>query len=416
MDGTVVKEESVRPLLDRRESAAPSHAVEISRPRIVWADDNADMRDYVARLLRPWYDVEAVSDGTAALSAIRRMTPDLILADVMMPGLDGCELLRAIRADPSLADVPVVLLSARSGEESQVEGMAAGADDYLIKPFSARELAARVDAHVRLGRLRRELVAVHQRNEARLRRMINVEGLWVLLFSEDGTLIDANDEFVRRSGYTREQLASRSLTWRDMTPAEFVGISEAQMARLAETSHIGPYEKEFFRHDGSRLWMVFVGASLGDGTIAEYAIDIEDRKRAEAALRDREERQAFLLTLTDALRSLADPTKIKAAATKLLGEQLRVNRAFYADADNDRWLVTQGYERDITPLPQPISICRLGPRRRSRSSRTTSWSPCSSCTRLRHASGPSTSLRYSTIQPSAPGPPSNGPAPKRRCA
>jgi PAS domain S-box-containing protein len=111
--------------------------------------------------------------------------------------------------------------------------------------------------------------------------MINVGGLWVLLFSEDGTLTDANDEFVRRSSYTREQLASRSLIWRDMTPAEYVGISEAQMAGLPETGHIGRYEKEFLHHDGSRSWMVFVGASLGDGTIVEYAIDIEDRKRAE---------------------------------------------------------------------------------------------------------------------------------------
>jgi signal transduction histidine kinase len=127
-----------------------------NRPRVLVADDNADMRQYVVRLLAGQYDVEAVPDGAAALAAVRRQAPDLIVSDVMMPRLDGFGLLRELRADPRIAGVPVLLLSARAGEESRVEGMQAGADDYLVKPFSARELLARVSAHLQMARLRRE--------------------------------------------------------------------------------------------------------------------------------------------------------------------------------------------------------------------------------------------------------------------
>ncbi|MBV9346317.1 MAG: response regulator [Gammaproteobacteria bacterium] len=114
--------------------------------RIVLADDNRDMRQYLRTLLDPYYAIEAVGDGAAALAAIRRERPALIISDVMMPRLDGFGLLRQLRADQELAALPVMLLSARAGESARVEGLDAGADDYLIKPFAARELLARVGA------------------------------------------------------------------------------------------------------------------------------------------------------------------------------------------------------------------------------------------------------------------------------
>ncbi|PYX92122.1 MAG: hypothetical protein DMG71_18720, partial [Acidobacteria bacterium] len=126
------------------------------RELIVLADDNADMREYVRRLLSQQYRVHAVSNGEEALAAVRDLNPDLILTDVMMPGLDGFGVLRLIRQDPSTAGKPVILLSARAGEESRVEGLEQGADDYLVKPFTARELLARVGAHLAMARLRRE--------------------------------------------------------------------------------------------------------------------------------------------------------------------------------------------------------------------------------------------------------------------
>jgi CheY-like chemotaxis protein len=108
--------------------------------RILIADDNADMRDYIRRLLAPYCQVETVADGETALDAIRKRPPDLVLSDVMIPGIDGLALVRTIRGDPPLADIPVVLLSARAGEEAEIEGLNIGADDYLIKPFSASYL------------------------------------------------------------------------------------------------------------------------------------------------------------------------------------------------------------------------------------------------------------------------------------
>jgi signal transduction histidine kinase/ActR/RegA family two-component response regulator len=117
-----------------------------ARRRIVLADDNPDMRGYLTRLLGARWNIEAVADGDAALAAVRRQPPALILTDVMMPGLDGFGLLRAIRNDPATRSIPVIMLSARAGDESRTEGINAGADDYLVKPFSSRELIARVAA------------------------------------------------------------------------------------------------------------------------------------------------------------------------------------------------------------------------------------------------------------------------------
>ncbi len=125
------------------------------RPSVLVVDDNADMREYVLDLLREDYEVDSAADGAIALDRIRAKLPDLVLTDVMMPRLDGFGLLAALRADPDTADLPVIMLSARSGEDATIEGLDAGADDYLIKPFSARELLARVRANLELDRARR---------------------------------------------------------------------------------------------------------------------------------------------------------------------------------------------------------------------------------------------------------------------
>jgi signal transduction histidine kinase len=126
------------------------------RPQILLADDNADMREYVRRLLAERYEVLAVADGLTALAAAREKPPSLVLTDIMMPGLDGFGLLRQLRASPATQSIPVILLSARAGEESAVEGLNAGADDYLTKPFSAQELTARVRTHLKLAQARLE--------------------------------------------------------------------------------------------------------------------------------------------------------------------------------------------------------------------------------------------------------------------
>ena len=127
--------------------------------RILLADDNTDLREHVTRLLRAHFEVTAVADGQTALETALREPFDLVLTDVMMPRLDGFGLIRALRADERTRDLPIVVLSARTGEEASVEGLAVGADDYLTKPFSTRDLIARVRANVGLGQVRRQIIS-----------------------------------------------------------------------------------------------------------------------------------------------------------------------------------------------------------------------------------------------------------------
>jgi signal transduction histidine kinase len=143
-------------------AASPAHGPlvdDAERPaRVLVVDDNADMREYLASMLAPRWTVETAVDGEAALASIRERRPDVVLTDVMMPNLDGFGLVARLRADEATADLPVIVVSARAGEESRIEGLLVGADDYLVKPFSARELTARVQVHVALAQLRRRLL------------------------------------------------------------------------------------------------------------------------------------------------------------------------------------------------------------------------------------------------------------------
>ena len=135
-------------------------------PLVLLADDNADLRKYILRLLSPLYKVKAVADGDAAWTALQDQHPNLILADVMMPKLDGFGLLTRVREDARFSLIPFVLLSARAGEDSKVEGLTSGADDYLIKPFSAPELLARIKVNLEKSSLRLESARSEERVRA----------------------------------------------------------------------------------------------------------------------------------------------------------------------------------------------------------------------------------------------------------
>jgi PAS domain S-box-containing protein len=167
--------------------------------RILVADDNADMRAYIGRLLGAHWDVETEEDGNAAIEAIKRSRPDLVVTDAMMPHLDGFGLLQAIRNDAELCDLPVIMLSARAGEEARIEGLDAGADYYLTKPFSARELVAQVNANLTLARVRSEAARDLRASEEALRRrttqfetLLNEAPLGVYLVDADFKLQAVN--------------------------------------------------------------------------------------------------------------------------------------------------------------------------------------------------------------------------------
>jgi len=156
LNAVTFAEEARRWLPAEPVQAAAAAGPATRKRRILLVDDNADLRAYMAQLLEPHYQVDVAVDGEAGLAQAERELPDLVLSDVMMPRLDGFGLLRRLRAGPRTRHVPVILLSARAGEEASIEGLEAGADDYLIKPFSARELLARVRTHLDLALTRRQ--------------------------------------------------------------------------------------------------------------------------------------------------------------------------------------------------------------------------------------------------------------------
>lgn len=219
--------------------------------RVLVADDNADMREYLARLLAAaGYRVTEVTDGVEALAAARRRTPDLVVSDVMMPRLDGLELVSRLRADPRTASVPVLLLSARAGQEASIEGLRAGADDYLVKPFAAAELLARVRANVELARLRDH----HLRWRTAL-----IDSLQEAFFvcDESGTVVEINAAFTDILGYGPEGLPYAPVhPWWPHAPADpgaYEQVGDA-FARLLQSPR-GSYTVPVTHRDGHRLWV-----------------------------------------------------------------------------------------------------------------------------------------------------------------
>lgn len=142
--------------LDVSYTVAHKKGTETELPKVLLADDNVDMRQYVQRLLVGQFDVIIAVDGEDAFHKALLHKPDLLLSDIMMPKLDGFGLLKKVRSHPDTKNIPVIFLSARAGEEAKIEGLDAGADDYLVKPFSAKELMVRVSNHIRMSQVRRE--------------------------------------------------------------------------------------------------------------------------------------------------------------------------------------------------------------------------------------------------------------------
>jgi PAS domain S-box-containing protein len=254
------------------------------QPRVLLVEDNADMRSYLQRLLsEQGYSVEGVGDGQAALEVIQTFKPDLVLSDVMLPKLDGIGLLRAIRENSSTASIPVILLSARAGEEFRIQGLGAGADDYLIKPFSARELLSRVKAHVESNQRRRE-------SENRLAMALELGriGTW------DQNLrtgkIYWSPVVYSLHGYAPEECEASWEVWQKRVhPADYERV--AQIWRDARAAHEEyGYEYRVILPDDKIRWLEVKGRFFCDESGEPYrdlgaAQDITDRKIVEERLR-----------------------------------------------------------------------------------------------------------------------------------
>jgi signal transduction histidine kinase len=317
-------------LEDRARALPPRSAAERAampeRARVVIADDNADMRDYVQRLLEPYWRVETVADGQAALSAIRREPADLLLSDVMMPALDGFGLLRTLRQDPALQNTPVILLSARAGEEARVEGLQAGADDYLVKPFGARELIARVGAALELSRVRRE---AQQRlsdvNRDLRHRVAELETLLSVIPVGIGIALDrecqsihVNPAFAALLGVPLNANASltapageRPTTFRvrDVEGNEVPPERLPMQVAAREGREVREIELDVERDDGHIVRLLEFAVPLFDeqneprGSIGAF-VDISERKKIEDHLQQTNRlKDEFLATLSHELRT-----------------------------------------------------------------------------------------------------------------
>jgi signal transduction histidine kinase/DNA-binding response OmpR family regulator len=200
---------------DSAEAAAPGRSeapasADDQRPKVLVIDDNDDMRSYISRLLADDYVVLTAANGVEGVARARDARPDLVVSDVMMPQLDGYGVLDALRAEPATEHIPVVLLSARAGQESTVEGIEAGADDYLVKPFTARELLARVRANVEMDRARR-IRASLERSQILLdqaQRIARV-GSWELDIASGS--VEASEELLRQLQMSAEELRAVGL-------------------------------------------------------------------------------------------------------------------------------------------------------------------------------------------------------------
>ncbi len=264
------------------------------RDTVLVVDDNADMRQYVLRLLAEHYQIIAAGDGETAWAEIERQPPDLVLSDVMMPRLDGFGLLKRLRQNPDTAEIPVIMLSARAGEESRVEGLQAGADDYLVKPFTAKELLARVGSHLQMSRLRKESAERLRKSESRLRialaaaRMVAWE--WDLIDDRFRHSDTAEEVLGLQPGSNITDIQSRLA----IVHSEDLQHVQTSFQDIEANCREFQIQYRIIRPDnGNIVWIEDRGHAIQDASgktirIAGMMMDISDRKRIESALRERE--------------------------------------------------------------------------------------------------------------------------------
>ncbi len=280
--------------------------------RIVVADDNADMREYVTRLLQPHWRVDAFPDGRSALEAIRKAPPSLVLTDVMMPELDGFGLLTALRSSDETRRLPVIMLSARAGEEARVDGLVAGADDYLVKPFSARELLARVATHLQIAQLRESA----ESERRKLDELIAQAPVAIALFTgPELRHAVANAQYLDMVG--RAEVVGETLRAVFPELGEHQAISSLEDAyRLGETRRVNELLVPLVRAGRSReAYFDYVARPISEGgqTIGVLVVAVEvtekvaARQRIEAlraaAVEASRAKDEFLSTLSHELRT-----------------------------------------------------------------------------------------------------------------
>ncbi|KAG8822513.1 hypothetical protein FRC17_009560 [Serendipita sp. 399] len=167
---------------------------------VLLVDDNQDMLEYIKEIFGRYCRVRIASNGQIALEMARKYSPQLIISDVMMPVLDGFGLVVALKEDSLLQAIPVILLSARAGDSNKAEGILSGADDYIPKPFSSRELLARASLQIQLGKSRRDMESRFQERTKEVQILTDLSPAGLFRVNNDGSMLQCNDRFRELSG------------------------------------------------------------------------------------------------------------------------------------------------------------------------------------------------------------------------
>ncbi|HYD76111.1 ATP-binding protein [Ramlibacter sp.] len=325
-----------------------------ARARVLVVDDNADMRGYLAQLVGHEHAVQVAGDGWQALQAIHERLPDLVLTDVMMPGLDGFGLLQRLRADPSTAALPVVMVSANAGHSYRLQALEAGADDFLVKPFHARELLARVSATLRLAQVRREAMEREQALRAEIQGMVeSITDAFVAL-DANWCFSYVNGAAEAIFGRSRESMLGRNY-W-ELFPTVLGSVFEEPLRRaMRERVALnvdGPY-------DPLAGWFEIGVYPLASGGLACSFHDVLQSRLMERGIRESESQQRFLAEFSELMQRTLDPEAVLDAAVQALAQHLQADRCCWAlvDEDEDGLDVRGEYRRE--GLPSILGHLRL---------------------------------------------------------
>ena len=291
---------------------------------VLLVDDNADMRQYVASILQEKWKVITAKDGQEAYDLAYEQHPDLILTDVMMPVLDGFGLLKKIRESHPLQHTPVILLSARAGEEAKTEGLNAGADDYVVKPFSAKELVTRVEALLNLTANRYSFSKNLIVDAKKFRSTFAHASVNIAMVDLEGIIIEINDAFLLNTGFSESEVIGKhfsSVTHPDDVQPNLAEIEHIITGRKFSTS----FDKRYLKKDGGHLWVkTSISAALDENKKPLYFIavsqDIEAMKTTEENYKkavsdlneEKDMRERFVATLTHDLRTPMTSAKMSA--------------------------------------------------------------------------------------------------------
>ncbi|TFZ06350.1 response regulator [Ramlibacter henchirensis] len=300
------------------------------RGLVLLVDDNPDMRTYLSRLLGREHDVCVASDGWQALQSIGEQKPDLVVTDMMMARMDGFELLRRLREDAATATLPVIMISANAAEDARVRALEAGADDFLVKPFHARELLARVSGTMRLTQVRRDAMQREQELRAEVENVLESIAEGFVAVDADWRFTYVNRAAESIYGRSREQLIGREL-WEVFPEAASSRFQEPFRRAMLERTPVtaeGPYNE-------LSGWFEINVYPVASGGLAFYFRDVLQTRLMERSIRQSEAQQRFLSEFGTLMQRIEDPEQVLDEAVRALGEHLQADRCVWALVDED---------------------------------------------------------------------------------